>query len=95
MSSLAQTFVSWEAFLELPDPSNTGNHYELHDGEVVEVSASRFRHVKQQKQVEAVLQGAAAAPGIVKGTFPYRPAANLQYWVADVTFIPQEDCRRP
>jgi Uma2 family endonuclease len=90
MSSVVHPVVSWEAFLELPEPSNTGNHYELHDGEIIEVPPPRIRHMKLQKRIERLLEATAGQGGVVKEEFPYRPAANLQYWVADIAFIPQE-----
>jgi Uma2 family endonuclease len=91
MSSVVHPVVSWEAFQELPEPSNTGNHYELHDGEVVEVPPPDVRHILVQMRIEDLLRLALGTRGFVKSEFPYRPAANIQYWVADVAFVPRDD----
>lgn len=87
MSSLAQTLVTWAEFLRLPERPENGMRYELHDGEVVIVPAPRPRHVKVQKRIERLLAGLAGERAVVPTEFPYRPAPNLQYWVADVACV--------
>src|SRR5262249_7682461 len=37
-----------------------------------------------------LLEKLAAGRGIVTIEFPYRPVVNLQFWFADVAFIPKE-----
>jgi Uma2 family endonuclease len=37
MSSLAHSPVTWQDFLRLPERPETGQRYELHDGEVIVV----------------------------------------------------------
>lgn len=44
-----------------------------------------------QKRVEQLLEAAAGKRGIVYIEFPYRPLRNLQYWIADVAYIPKAD----
>jgi Uma2 family endonuclease len=91
MSSLAQSLVTWEEFLRLPERPETGQHYELQDGEVVVVPPARPLHIKLQKRIERVLESVAGNRGVVTIEFPYRPVPNLQYWFADVAYIPQAD----
>lgn len=91
MSSLAHSFVTWAEFLRLPERPESGKRYELHDGEVVLVPPARPLHIKLQKRLERLLETLAAERGVVTIEFPYRPASNLQYWFADVAYIPQRD----
>lgn len=48
MSSLAQSLVTWEEFLRLPERPEGGKRYELQDGEVVVVPPARPLHIKLQ-----------------------------------------------
>jgi Uma2 family endonuclease len=91
MSSLAQSLISWEEFLRLPERPETGQHYELQDGEVVVVPPARPLHIKLQKRIERLLEAVIGDRGVVTIEFPYRPVPNLQYWFADVAYIPQAD----
>jgi Uma2 family endonuclease len=91
MSSLAQSFVTWAEFLRLPERPEAGKRYELHDGEVVLVPPARPLHIKLQKRIERLLELLAGDRGVVATEFPYRPAPNLQYWFADVAYIPKAD----
>jgi Uma2 family endonuclease len=91
MSSLAQSLVTWEEFVRLPERPETGKRYELHDGEVIVVPPARPLHIKLQKRIERLLEAAAGDRGVVTMEFPYRPVPNLQYWFADVAYIPHSD----
>ena len=62
MSSLAQSLVTWEEFLRLPERPETGKRYELQDGEVVVVPPARPLHIKLQKRIERLLEAAAGEP---------------------------------
>src|SRR5262249_7313546 len=68
-----------------------GKRYELHDGEVIVVPAPRPLHLKVQMKIQDLLKPCVGDRGVVAIEFPYRPAANLQYWVADVAFVPKQD----
>jgi Uma2 family endonuclease len=48
-------------------------------------------HKKLQKRIERLLEALAGDRGVVTTEFPYSPVVNLQYWVADVAYIPQAD----
>jgi Uma2 family endonuclease len=91
MSSLTHALVTWSEFLRLPERPEEGQRYELHDGEVVVVPPARPIHIKLQKRIEGLLEARAGKGGVVAVEFPYRPVPNLQYWIADVAFIPQVD----
>jgi Uma2 family endonuclease len=91
MSTVVQSLVTWQEFLRLPERSESGERYELHDGEVVLVPPARPLHKKIQKRLEVLLEAAAGQRGVVSTEFPYRPVPNLQFWVADVAYILQSD----
>lgn len=52
---------------------------------------ARPLHIKLQKRIERLLESIAGNRGVVTVEFPYRPVPNLQYWFADVAYIPQAD----
>jgi len=91
MSSRAHSLVTWPEFLRLPERSDTGQRHELHDGEVVLVPPARPLHIKLQKRIEHLLETLAGERGVVTIEFPYRPAPNLQFWFADVAYIPRSE----
>jgi Uma2 family endonuclease len=88
---LAQSFVTWAEFLRLPERPEGGKRYELHDGEVVLAPPAHPLNIKLQKRIERLLESLAGERGVVATEFPYRPVPNLQYWFADVAYIPQAD----
>ena len=92
MSTVGKALVTWEQFLELPDPE-PGFHLELHDGEVVLVAPARPLHILVQVLLAEWLTAAAQGRGRGAQEFPYRPAENLQFWRADVAYVPKEDWR--
>jgi Uma2 family endonuclease len=91
MGSLAQSLVTWEEFLHLPERPESGKRYELQDGEVIVVPPARPLYIKLQKRMERLMEAAAGDRGVIATEFPYRPVQNLQYWFADVAYIPQTD----
>jgi Uma2 family endonuclease len=92
MTTAGTTLTTWQEFLQLPN-DQTGIHQELHDGEVVEVPPPKPIHVYIQGLLVEWLTNAAAGRGRGHGEFPYRPATNLQFWYADVAYVPAEDWR--
>lgn len=93
MSSLATALVTWEQFLKLPD-CDEGYHQELHDGEVVVLPPARPVHIHVQRKIQKLLDRLIGEAGEVMLEFPYRPQPNLQFWYADVAFIPHPDWDR-
>jgi Uma2 family endonuclease len=87
MSSLATALVTFDDFVNLPDPDNA-RRYELHDGEVVLVPPARPIHVATQMTVVDLLRAVEQFGFIVSNEYPYRPAANYQFWYADVAVLP-------
>jgi len=47
--------------------------------------------LKLQKRIERLLESLSGDRGVVATEFLYRPALNLQYWFADVAYIPKAD----
>lgn len=92
MSTVATTLTSWEEFLLLPDGPN-GQRYELRDGEVTAVPAPSPVHVYVQIMLVKVLNDIANGQGRAAQELPYRPAKNLQFWYADVAYVPNDDLR--
>ena len=76
----------WKDFAKLNDPGNAC-HYELHNGEVVLVAPPKAKHLRAQARIAELLRN--VLEGMVGTEIPYRPAADLQYWVADVAYVPQ------
>jgi Uma2 family endonuclease len=73
-------------FSAFPERPETTKRYELHDGEVVIVPPARPLPIKLQKRIE--LEALAGDRGTVTIEFPHRPVLNLQFWFADVAYIP-------
>src|SRR5262245_23531559 len=93
MSTASATLTTWEEFLLLPDEEEyeKGNHLELHDGEVVVVPPPRSIHQVVQGILAEWFTNASKGAGRAVCEFFYRPAANLQFWRADVAYLPKED----
>lgn len=90
MSTVGSVLVTWDEFLRLEDPED-GTRYELHDGELVAVPPARPIHIYIQRVLAKWLTSAAEGRGDAMPEFPYRPAANLQFWYADVAYLSNED----
>jgi Uma2 family endonuclease len=89
MSTLARSLVTWKEFLRLPERPEGSQRYELQDGEVIIVPPARPLHIKLQKRIERLLEALAGERGVVTIEFPCRPVVNLQYWFADVAYVPK------
>lgn len=93
MSTAGTALTTWEEFVELPDEAE-GMHYELHDGEVVLVPPAKPFHSYLQSFLTDWFNKAARGEGLAMSELPYRPAANLQYWYADVAYMSNEQWKR-
>jgi Uma2 family endonuclease len=94
MSNLAAAefpvLVSWEEFQLLPEERlENGEHYELHDGEVIVMPPPRPRHKIVQARLSRLLRFVENFDFVVAEEQPYRPAVNYQYWTADVMVRPR------
>lgn len=90
MSTTGAALTNWDEFVVLPDPED-GHHYELHDGELVVMPPPTPIHLLIQRFLAEWLSTAAQGRGKGFQEFPYRPAPNLQFWYADVAYVPKED----
>lgn len=90
MSSIGTALTTWEEFVQLPDEEN-GMHYELHDGEVVIAPPAKPFHSYMQSLLTEWFNKAARGRGRTMSELPYRPAANLQYWYADVGYMSNDE----
>ncbi|HYZ85368.1 MAG TPA: Uma2 family endonuclease [Bryobacteraceae bacterium] len=93
MSNLAAAefpaLVSWDEFQNLPEDSlQDGEHYQLHDGQVVLLPRPRPRHKAVQMQLPRALRFVEEFDFVVGVEQPYRPAINYQFWTADVMVLP-------
>jgi Uma2 family endonuclease len=91
MSTVEAALTTWEEFVKLEEEEENGTHLELHDGEVVVVPPARPFHIFRQSLLVQWLTQAAKGRGVAVQEYPYRPAANLQYWVADVAYLPKKE----
>jgi Uma2 family endonuclease len=89
MSTTGTALTTWEEFVQIPDEEE-GMHYELHDGEVVVVPPPKPFHTYLQSFLTDWFNRAARGRGLAMSELPYRPAANLQYWYADVGYMSHE-----
>jgi Uma2 family endonuclease len=92
-AGIGTLLTTWDEFLQIPDPPEP-DHYELHDGEIVLVAPPKAIHFFIQTWLNHWLMAAAAGRGRSAQEFPYRPAANLQFWKADVAYATEADWSR-
>ena len=96
MTTVGTALTTWQEFVQLPDEewdNENGTHLELHDGEVVVVAPPKPVHQSKQGWIGKWFTLAANGHGYAMAEFYYRPAANLQFWRADVAYLPNEDWR--
>jgi Uma2 family endonuclease len=89
MSTAGAALTTFEEFAELD--AEEGTHLELQDGEVVVVPPPKPVHTYREMVLAQWLKAAARNEGVAAQEFPYRPTPNLQYWYANVAYLPNED----
>lgn len=90
MSNLASALLSFEEFLKLANPDADNDKYELHDGAIVlRMPPARPRHLAVQMKLPQLLSFVSDFKLLVVQEFPYRPARNYQFWIADVAVVPE------
>jgi len=90
MSTVGTALMTWEEFVKLPDEdwdNENGTHLELQDGEVVVVAPPRAVHQWKQGWLAKWFTESAREKGYAATEVFYRPAANLQFWRADVAYL--------
>jgi Uma2 family endonuclease len=77
-----------EQYRELPE---TGPfYYELHRGELVQVSRPKLRHIGIQRRIRRLLDAAFGQHGIVEIEIPFRALPEYDLRVSDVAYVARE-----
>jgi Uma2 family endonuclease len=79
--------MTFAEFAKLPEPQ--GFRYELHHGELVEVTFPKMTHVRVRSRLRRLLENAAAS-GTIETEFGFLALAEHEYRVADIAHISQE-----
>jgi Uma2 family endonuclease len=77
--------ITVEQYRRLPDDDT--HLYELHQGEIVEVTQPKAGHSKLQRRLERLLQAKLERFGEVAVEWPYRAVAEFDLRAADVAVI--------
>lgn len=77
--------MSVDEFLLLPEPSD-GSYYELHDGDIVTVTAPKRPHVDLQYRLTTLLATIARESYVVRPELPFR-ATPVDFFRADVGVV--------
>src|SRR6266446_5800977 len=80
--------MTFDDFERLPNPRF--GHYELHHGEVIEVTPPKHGHALVQRQLLSLLEPLGRETGVVWVELGYRPLPEYEYWRADVAFVSRE-----
>jgi Uma2 family endonuclease len=86
--STTSALMTVEEFDKLENPP--GFYLELHNGEIVQMSYPKMKHLRVQKRVEQILDEAFGDRGIAQIEFAFRPKPEHELWQADVAWIPWE-----
>ena len=79
--------MTFEEFAQLPEPK--GFRYELHHGELVEVTFPKMKHARVQQRLLVLLQKAGGA-GVATLELGFLTAPELDYRRADVAYVSRE-----
>ncbi len=87
MGAIIQKLLTVDEFEKTRNPK--GGRYELHHGELVEVTFPNARHKKLERRLRQLLSEPANTRGIVEIEVAYRPLPEYEVWCADVAFVSQ------
>ncbi|HUA86448.1 MAG TPA: Uma2 family endonuclease [Bryobacteraceae bacterium] len=80
--------MTFEEFAQLPEPQ--GFRYELHHGELVQVSGPKLTHMRVQYRLLQMLMPAAGDRGIVTLELGFRAVPESEYRRADVAYVTRQ-----
>jgi Uma2 family endonuclease len=89
MAEATISLMTVEEYTQLPEASGEF-YYELHHGELVELTYPKARHTKTQRLLRKLLELAAGDAGIVETEIPFSALPEYEVRVADVAFVSQE-----
>lgn len=69
--------VSWSEFQQLPERAESGQRYELHDGEVVAMPHPKPIHLKLRKRLEKVVESVCSHRIVALSS------GTAEFWVVD------------
>ena len=85
MGATSTRLMTVEEFRRLPEPQ--GFRYELHHGELVEMTFPRIRHVEVQARLMQTLLRLAGTRGTVRVELPFRARPEYELRAADVAYV--------
>ncbi len=81
-----------EEFRQLPE-SRQGIRYELHHGELVELTYPKYKHWFLQSRISDLFRRYAEEQSVVGPEFAFRPYPEHELWAADVAYVSAERAR--
>jgi Uma2 family endonuclease len=78
-----------EEYSRLPEQSG-GFYYELHHGELFQLTYPKARHTKTQRRLRRLLEAAVGDAGVVEIEIPFRALPEYELRAADVAFVSKE-----
>lgn len=81
-----------EEFRQLPD-SNRGVRYELHHGELVELTRPKYKHWFLQNRISDLFRRCGEESCVIGYEFGFRPYPEHELWAADVAYVSAERAR--
>lgn len=86
--STTSALMTVDEFRKLQVP--LGIRLELHNGEVVQMSYPKMKHMRIQERIRQILEEAFGDRGSVAVEFAFRPKPEHELWAAHVAWIPWE-----
>jgi Uma2 family endonuclease len=86
--STTSALMTVEEFSKLKNPP--GFYLELHNGQVVQMSYPKMKHLRIQERMRQIFAEAFGDRGIAQIEFAFRPKPEHELWQADVAWLPWE-----